>query len=161
MKTIYSFSAKNIEGDSVSMEQFAGKVILIVNTASECGFTPQYKDLEQLYRRYQDKGFEILAFPSNDFGKQEPLEGKAISDYCTFHFRTTFPVFEKVRIIGLGASPLYQFLSKKELNGKVNMSPKWNFQKYLINRKGEVVDYFFPFTKPTSASITKAIERLL
>jgi len=151
----------NIEGELVSLKQFSGKVLLIVNTASECGFTPQYKDLEELYRQYKSRGFEVLAFPSNDFGKQEPLNGKAIQDYCSLHFRTTFPVFEKSSVIGYKALPLFQFLSNNTENGKVNISPKWNFQKYLINKKGEVVDYFFPFTKPTSPTIKKSIERLL
>jgi glutathione peroxidase len=143
------------------MDTFQNKVLLIVNTASECGFTPQYKELEELYKQYQEKGFEVLAFPSNDFGKQEPLNGKEIGEYCSIHFRTTFPLFEKVKVVGINALPLYQFLSNKKQNGKVNIAPKWNFQKYLVNRKGEVVDYFLPFTKPTSPAIKKAIERLL
>lgn len=158
---IYSFTVQNIEGDTVNLSQFKDKVLLIVNTASECGFTPQYKELEQLYKLYKERGFEILAFPSNDFGKQEPLGGKQLQNFCDLHFRITFPLFEKVIVTGHRAIPLFQFLSNKQLNGKVNMSPKWNFQKYLINRKGEVVDYFFPFTRPTSTSIRKAIERLL
>ncbi|MES2778548.1 MAG: glutathione peroxidase [Bacteroidota bacterium] len=158
---IYSFSVQNIEGDLVELSQYKGKVLLIVNTASECGFTPQYKELEELYKLYKDKGFEILAFPSNDFGKQEPLEGKNLKEFCDMHFRITFPLFDKVTVTGFRAIPLFQFLSTKQLNGKVNISPKWNFQKYLINRNGEVVDYFFPFTRPTSGSIRKAIERLL
>lgn len=158
---IHAFSVQNIEGDLVELSTFKNKVLLIVNTASECGFTPQYKELEQLYKLYKDKGFEVLAFPSNDFGKQEPLERKNLKDFCDLHFRITFPLFDKVVVTGHRAIPLFQFLSDKNLNGKVNMSPKWNFQKYLINRKGEVVDYFFPFTRPTSGSIRKAIERLL
>jgi glutathione peroxidase len=158
---IHSFSVQNIEGDFVDLSAYKDKVLLIVNTASECGFTPQYKELEQLYKLYKDRGFEILAFPSNDFGKQEPLEGKNLKNFCDLHFRITFPLFEKVHVTGYKAIPLFQFLSNKNLNGKVNMSPKWNFQKYLINRRGEVVDYFFPFTRPTSSSIRKAIERLL
>lgn len=158
---IHSFSVQNIDGDLVELSQYTGKVLLIVNTASECGFTPQYKELEQLYHLYKNKGFEVLAFPSNDFGKQEPLERKNLKDFCELNFRITFPLFDKVPVTGYKAIPLFQFLSTKSLNGKVNMSPKWNFQKYLVNRKGEVVDYFFPFTHPTSGSIRKAIERLL
>ena len=150
-----------MDGESISMETFQNKVLLIVNTASECGFTPQYKELEELYKQYQEKGLEVLAFPSNDFGKQEPLNGKEIGEYCSIHFHTTFPLFEKVKVVGINALPLYQFLSNKKQNGKVNIAPKWNFQKYLVNRKGEVVDYFLPFTKPTSSAIKKAIERLL
>lgn len=158
---IYQYTATTIEGETISMETFQNKVLLIVNTASECGFTPQYTELEELYNQYREKGFEVLAFPSNDFGKQEPLDGKEIAEYCSTHFHTTFPVFEKVRVVGINAIPLYQFLSNKKQNGKVNIAPKWNFQKYLVNSKGEVVDYFLPFTKPTSPAIKKAIERLL
>jgi glutathione peroxidase len=161
IKSIYPFSATTVEGTEISLDKFKGKVVLIVNTASECRFTPQYKDLEELYKLYRDKGFEILAFPSNDFGKQEPLNGKDLEEYCSIHFRTTFTVFEKSNVTGENAIPLYKFLSNKAQNGKVNISPKWNFQKYLINRNGEVVDYYFPFTKPTSRRIKKGIERLL
>ncbi len=159
--TIYPFKVTKIDGESISMDTFQNKVLLIVNTASECGFTPQYKQLEELYKQYQEKGFEVLAFPSNDFGKQEPINGKEIVEYCSIHFHTTFPLFEKVKVVGINALPLYQFLSNKKQNGKVNIAPKWNFQKYLVNRKGEVVDYFLPFTKPTSPAIKKAVERLL
>jgi glutathione peroxidase len=160
-QNIYPFKVTSIEGVDILLEQYKNKVLLIVNTASECGYTPQYKDLEELYKQYRDKGFEVLAFPSNDFGKQEPLNGAAIAEYCSIHFRTTFPVFNKVVVKGSKAIPLYQFLSNKSQNGKVNVEPKWNFQKYLVNRKGEVVDYYFPFTKPTSSRVKKGIERLL
>ncbi|MES2559033.1 MAG: glutathione peroxidase [Bacteroidota bacterium] len=159
--TIYSFNVQNTERETVELSRYKNTVLLIVNTASECGFTSQYKELEQLYKLYKDRGFEILAFPSNDFGKQEPLTGKNLNTFCELHFRITFPLFDKVPVTGYKAIPLFQFLSNKNLNGNVNMSPKWNFQKYLINRNGEVVDYFFPFTRPTSGSICRAIERLL
>ncbi len=158
---IYSFEAIHIEGQTVPISTFKDKVLLIVNTASECGFTPQYAQLETLYRTYRDQGFSVLAFPSNDFGKQEPLTGKELEEFCESQFRTTFPVFEKVTIKGANAHPLFQFLASKKLNGKLNSTPRWNFHKYLINRKGEVVDYFFPFTKPTSDRVCKAIEELL
>lgn len=158
---IYSFTVQNIEGEPVELSQYAGKVLLIVNTASECGFTPQYKELEQLYNLYKKQGFEILAFPSNDFGKQEPMDRQNIKNFCDLHFRITFPLFDKVKVTGHRAIPLFQFLSSKSMNGRVNMSPKWNFQKYLVNRQGEVIDYFFPFTRPISGSIRGAIERLL
>jgi glutathione peroxidase len=160
-KTIYPFKATTIEGIEQSMESYRGKVVLIVNTASECGYTPQYTDLEELYKLYRDRGFTVLAFPSNDFGKQEPLSGDELAAYCTMHFRTTFPVFEKSVVKGENAIPLFQFLSNKSKNGKINSAPKWNFHKYLINRKGVVVDYYFPFTKPTSRRVKKGIERLL
>ncbi len=159
--SIYSFPATTIEGVEITLDKFKGKVVLIVNTASECGYTAQYKELEELYKQYRDQGFEILAFPSNDFGNQEPLNGKDLENFCAMHFRTTFPVFEKVSVKGENAIPLFRFLSNKKQNGRVNIAPKWNFQKYLINRKGEVVDYYFPFTKPTSRRVKKGIERLL
>jgi glutathione peroxidase len=158
---IHQFSVTNIEGDSVELSKYKGKVLLIVNTASECTFTPQFKELEELYSLYRDKGFEILAFPSNDFGKQEPLEGKKLEEFCRFTFRTTFPVFEKIHVKGRNADPLFKFLSNRSENGKVNISPKWNFQKYLVNQKGEVCDFFLPFTKPTAPAVKQAIEKLL
>ncbi len=158
---IYPIEVKHIEGEMIPLSNFKNKVLLIVNTASECGFTPQYAELETLYRRYRDMGFVVLAFPCNDFGKQEPLAGKELEQFCELQFRTTFPVFEKVTVKGAKAHPLFKFLASKTLNGKLNSTPRWNFHKYLINRKGEVVDYFFPFTKPTSDTICKAIEELL
>ncbi|MEI6509291.1 MAG: glutathione peroxidase [Bacteroidota bacterium] len=160
-QNIYSFKIKTIDGNEVSLEQYRGKVLLIVNTASKCGFTPQYKQLEDLYKLYKDKGFEILAFPSNDFAKQEPLNGKEIAAFCSSTYHVTFPVFEKIHVKGNNASELYQFLSSKKLNGRINSIPKWNFHKYLVNKNGEVVDYFYTPTKPTSGKIKKAIEKLL
>jgi glutathione peroxidase len=159
--TVYDFTVRTLEQQDQSLSAYKGKVLLIVNTASECGFTPQYKQLEELYKEFRDRGFTVLAFPSNDFGRQEPLTGREIGNFCSIHFRTTFPVFEKVHVKGKAAAPLYRFLSNSSENGAVNISPKWNFQKYLVDRNGKVVDYFFPFTKPTSPSVKKAIEKLL
>lgn len=158
--TVYPFTVTTIEGVQQSMNAYRGKVLLIVNTASDGIYTSQYKELEVLYKLYRDRGFEILAFPSNDFGKQEQ-PNNLHNEYTPAHFRTTFPVFEKVVVKGKNAIPLFRFLSHKSENGRVNIAPKWNFQKYLINREGEVVDYFFPFTKPTSERVKKAIEKLL
>jgi glutathione peroxidase len=160
-KTVHQFSVTTVDGEQIELSHFKGKVLLIVNTASECGFTGQYRELEELYLTYKNKGFEVLGFPSNDFGKQEPLQGEAIKEYCSLYFKTTFPLFEKVKVIGSQAIPLFKFLSSKAENGKFSMSPKWNFHKYLVNKQGEVSDYFFPFTKPTSSTIKNAIERLL
>ncbi|MFI5221372.1 MAG: glutathione peroxidase [Bacteroidia bacterium] len=160
-QNIYSFKMKNIAGEEVSLSAFKGKVILVVNTASECGFTPQYKELEALYEFYKDKGFVIIAFPSNDFGKQEPLNGKEIRAFCEDQYHTTFPIFDKIHVKGKDASGFYKFLSDKKLNGHLSSTPKWNFHKYLINRNGEVVDYFYSTTKPTSKKIKKTIEKLL
>jgi glutathione peroxidase len=160
-QNIYSFKVKNIDGENVSLSNYMGKVILIVNTASECGFTPQYKELEKLYQLYKDKDFVILAFPSNDFGGQEPLKGKEIKEFCDIKFHITFPVFDKVHVKGKSADELYRFLSSKKLNGHLNSTPKWNFHKYLINKNGEVVDYFYSFTKPSSKKIKQGIEKLI
>jgi glutathione peroxidase len=160
-QNIYSFKVKNIEGEEISLSTYKGKVLLIVNTASQCGFTPQYKELEDLYKLYKDKNFVLLAFPSNDFGNQEPLNGKDIQEFCTQNYKTTFPIFDKIHVKGKDANILYEFLSQKKLNGHLSSTPKWNFHKYLINKNGEVVDYFYSFTKPASRKIKKSIEKLL
>ncbi len=160
-QTIYPFTVDKVNGEEVTLSVYKDQVLLIVNTASACGFTPQLKDLETLREQFAGQDFEILAFPSNDFGGQEPLEGKAVADLCEKDFGTHYPVFEKIRVRGPYAHPLYQFLSDKKLNGNVKSVPKWNFHKYLINKKGQVVDFFYPFTKPTSSKIKKQIQRLL
>ncbi len=158
---VYQFTVKDLSGEEVSLNDYRGKVLLIVNTASECGFTPQYRELEELYNTYKNRGFEILAFPSNDFGGQEPLQGHAIAQFCENNYKTTFPVFDKVRVKGEFAHPLFKFLSDKKQNGKVGTSPKWNFQKYLVDKNGKVVDYYLSITSPTSTKVKKAIEKLL
>ncbi len=160
-KSVYQFTVQHVNGEEVSLSDFNNKVLLIVNTASECGFTPQLKELETLRKEFSNQDFEILAFPSNDFGGQEPLEGAAIQRFCEINFGTNYQVFDKIRVRGSYAHPLYKFLADKKKNGHVGTLPRWNFHKYLINRKGEVVDYFYPFTKPTSSRIKKRINRLL
>ncbi|MFY8021748.1 MAG: glutathione peroxidase [Bacteroidia bacterium] len=159
--TIYQFQVEDLDGNQVSLEQYKGKVVLIVNTASECGFTPQYKELEELYQEFKDSGLVILAFPSNDFGGQEPLNGKEIGNFCSTQFHTTFPVFAKIKVKGTFAHPLFEFLSNKKKNGKVGLAPKWNFQKYLIDKNGRVQDYYLSITSPTSSKIKSAISQLL
>ncbi len=161
MKNIHDFSVKTITGEEKSLSDYNGKVLLIVNTASKCGLTPQLREMQELYETFKGQAFEILAFPSNNFAGQEPLEGKAIQEFCSLEYRTTFPLFDKIDVIGLNRDPLYSFLSSKKENGKVNISPKWNFQKYLVNKKGEVIDYFLPITSPTSSSVIKKIEKLI
>jgi glutathione peroxidase len=158
---VYQFTVKDLSGHEVSLNEYKGKVLLIVNTASECGFTPQYRELEDLYKTYRDRGFEILAFPSNDFGGQEPLEGEAIARFCENKYNVTFPIFEKIKVKGEFAHPLFKYLSDKKQNGKVGSSPKWNFHKYLVDRNGRVVDYYLSITNPTSSKVKKAIEKLL
>lgn len=161
MKNIHQFSVKDISGKEVSLEKYKDKVLLIVNTASQCGFTPQLKDMEALYKDYKDQGFEVLAFPSNDFSNQEPLEGEAIQQFCELKYKTSFPIFEKSHVKGNQQSELFQFLSSKKENGKINSIPKWNFHKYLIDKQGQVVDYYYSTTKPTSGKVKKAVEELL
>src|SRR5215217_7854261 len=149
-KSIHQFKAKLIGGKDKKLSDYKGKVLLVVNIASACGFAPQLEELQQLREELKDSDFEVLGFPSNDFGRQEPLDGQAISDFCSESYGVQFPVFEKMMIRGEQATPLFKFLTKTS-------TPRWNFHKYLINKQGEVVDYFFPFTKPMSAKVKKKI----
>ncbi|HWW37747.1 glutathione peroxidase [Pedobacter sp.] len=160
-KSIHQFKVKLLNGLEKNLSAYKDKVLLVVNIASACGFVPQLKELQELRAELKDKGFEILAFPSNDFGRQEPLEGEQISEFCQVNYGVEFPVFEKIMVRGNQAHPIYKFLSDKKLNGKMTSTPRWNFHKYLINKQGEVVDYFFPFTKPMSSKVKKKIMRLL
>ncbi len=160
-ESIYHFKVKNLNGETVMLDHYHNKVLLIVNTASECGFTPQYAELEILYKLYRNRGFEVLAFPSNDFGKQEPLTGTQLETFCSTQYQTSFPLFERIHVKGPAAIPLYQFLANTKKNKKSNGAPKWNFHKYLINRQGEVADYFYSPTSPCSARVKAAIEKLL
>jgi glutathione peroxidase len=157
---IYRFNVQKLNGEELSLSAYKNKVLLIVNTASQCGFTPQLKDLVALKNDFAEKDFEILAFPSNDFGGQEPLEGEAISQFCE-SYGTNYPIFEKIRVRGPYADPLYQFFANKKENGVLGSVPRWNFHKFLINKSGVVTDFFYPFTKPTSSKIKKKIVRLL
>lgn len=160
-KSIHQFNVKDTKGNDISLEDYKGKVLLIVNTASECGFTPQLDDMQALYKEYKDQDFEVLAFPSNDFAGQEPLEGIEIEEFCTLNYKTEFPIFEKIHVKGNKQHELYQFLSNKKENGKLSSTPKWNFHKYLIDKDGQVVDYYYAITKPTAGKVKKAIEKLL
>lgn len=158
--SIYRFNVPTLNGEEINLSAYKGKVLLIVNTASQCGFTPQLKELAALKDQFKDQPFEILAFPSNDFGEQEPLEGAAIAAFCE-NYRTNFPVFDKIRVRGPYAHPLYQFFADKKQNGVFRSIPRWNFHKFLINKKGIVTDFYFPFTKPLTSKIRKKIARLL
>jgi glutathione peroxidase len=158
---IYSFKVKKINGEEQPLSAYRNKVILIVNTASECGFTPQLKELQQLKDEINSPDFEILGFPTNDFGKQEPLNGAEISSFCEVKHGVKFPVFDKIMVRGAHAHPLYQFLSDKKQNSKLSSKPRWNFHKYIVNKNGELEDYFLPFTKPLSSKIKKKIQQLL
>ena len=136
--------------------QYAGKVVLVVNTASYCGFTNQYEGLEALYAQYQSKGLVVLGFPSNDFGKQEPGNGKDIADFCFNTYGVKFPMFAKTVVSGPGKNPLYAALEKA-----TGQQPRWNFHKYLIGRNGKVIDHYYSMTAPQSTKIVKAIEKAL
>ena len=160
-KSVYQFTVQGLNGEERKLIDYKDKVLLIVNTASECSFTPQLKDLEDLRKDFDGDDFHILAFPSNDFGGQEPLDGDSIAAFCQKNYDTHFEVFQKIRVRGEYADPLYKFLASKKQNGHVGAAPRWNFHKYLINRDGEVVDFFYPFTKPNSSRIKKKIVKLL
>ncbi len=155
----YGFSFKTLIGeDPMPLEQFKGKVLLIVNTASECGFTGQYEGLEKLYTTYKDRGLVVIGVPSNDFGKQEPGSNQEIANFCRINYGVTFPMASKEVVAGDEAHPFYQW-AKQTLG--FGTAPKWNFHKYLINRKGELVDYFNSTTSCDSNRIIQAIEKAL
>ncbi len=153
-KSIHQFKAKLINGSDKNLSDYKDKVLLVVNIASACGFAPQLKELQDLREEYSAQGFEVLGFPSNDFGRQEPLNGKEIDTFCEVNYGVKFPVFDKIMVRGTHAHPLFKFLTQKS-------TPRWNFHKYLINKDGEVVDYFFPFTTPLSSKVKKKIQKLL
>lgn len=144
---IYDYKVRDIRGQEVSMEEYKGNVLLIVNTASKCGFTKQYAGLQALYEKYKDQGLEILAFPCNQFGHQEPGDDAAIKNFCTDTFGVTFPVMAKIEVNGEGAHPLYKEL-KKAQGGLLGNEIKWNFTKFLVDREGRVVDRFAPQKEP-------------
>lgn len=152
-KSIYDFTMKSIDGKEISLSQFKGKKILIVNVASECGYTPQYKDLQKLYDTYKDK-LTVLGFPANNFGAQEPGSDETIKTFCERNFGVTFPMFAKISVTGENQSALYQWLSKKELNGWNDKQPGWNFCKYLISENGELLKFFSSSVNPMSDEIT-------
>jgi len=159
-KSIYRFNVKKLNGEEISLSEYRDKVLLIVNTASQCSFTPQLKELAELKSEFAGQDFEILAFPSNDFGGQEPLDGAAIGVFCENH-GANYPIFEKIRVRGPYADPLYNFFADKKQNGRFSSVPRWNFHKFLIDRNGMVVDFYFPFTKPNTSKVRKKIARLL
>ena len=161
-ETVYGFSAETLNGHAVSLSEFEGKVLLIVNTASQCGFTPQYAGLESLYREYKERGLEVLGFPCNQFGAQEPGTAADIGEFCERNYGVSFPMFAKIDVNGAKAHPLYQFLKKEKpgLLGPLGGGAiKWNFTKFLVDRRGRVADRFASTTKPES--LAKDIEKLL
>ncbi|EFE09034.1 glutathione peroxidase [Citrobacter youngae] len=147
MTNFYQFSATSLQGQHISMNDYAGKLVLVVNTASHCGFTPQYAGLEALYKKYAAQGLVVLGFPCNQFGKQEPGGADAIAQTCHINYGVTFPMFEKVDVNGAAAHPVFRYL-KDELPGVLGGRIKWNFTKFLIGRDGKPLKRFAPFTTP-------------
>jgi glutathione peroxidase len=157
--TIYDFEVQDYKGDTVQLSDYKGKVLLIVNTASACGLTPQYKGLQEMYDKYKDKGLEILAFPCNQFKEQEKGSNEEIKEFCDLQFNIKFPLFSKIDVNGETAHPLYKYLTKKAPGIFGSEKIKWNFTKFLVNANGEVISRYAPITKP--AAIEKDINNLL
>jgi glutathione peroxidase len=156
-----TFSMKDIDGNTVPLSRYQGQVVLMVNVASFCGNTPQYASLESLYEKYKGRGFTVLGFPSNDFGKQEPGSSTEIKEFCSTKYHITFPMFEKIVVKGEGQAPLYRYLTDKKLNPTTGGDIEWNFAKFLLNRKGEVVARFPAGTNPATPEVVQAIEKEL
>lgn len=156
---IFDYTVKDINKKEVKLSDYKGKVLLIVNVASKCGFTKQYTGLQEIYEKYKDQGFEVLGFPCNDFGGQEPGSNEEIAEFCSLNFNVTFPMFDKVKVLGDEKEPLFEALTNNTVTGKSNI--KWNFEKFIIDKEGNVVDRFRSITKPESKKITSLIEKEL
>jgi len=155
--SIYDIKLNSIQNKAIDLSEFRGKKILFVNVASKCGFTPQYRDLQKLNDLYSDK-LVVIGVPCNQFGKQEPGNSDEISEFCEVNYGVSFLITEKIDVKGINQHPIYQWLTKKANNGKQNSSVKWNFQKYLVDEKGEFIDYFYSITKPTNSRITSYLK---
>lgn len=156
-KTIYDFKVESLDGKEINFADFKGKKILIVNTASECGFTPQYADLEKVYEEYKDK-LVVVGFPANNFGGQEPGTNTEIGAFCQKNYGVTFPLAAKVSVKGDDTAPIFKYLTEKELNGVKNTTILWNFTKFLVDENGKLIDSFVSTTKPTDEAITKYLK---
>ncbi|MEW5846579.1 MAG: glutathione peroxidase [Bacteroidota bacterium] len=154
----HSFVVTDIDGNEFPLSRLKGKKVMVVNTASKCGLTPQYEDLEALYEKYKDKNFVIIGFPANNFMEQEPGTNQEIKEFCTTRFNVTFPMMAKISVKGKDMHPLYQWLTQKSKNGVMDSDVKWNFQKYLIDENGNLVDMIPPKDKPNSDKVIKWIE---
>ena len=152
-KSFYDFKVRDIDGNDYDLGQLKGKKVLVVNTASKCGHTPQYEDLENLYRMYGGEKFVIIGFPANNFMGQEPGTNAEIKEFCTTRYEVTFPMMSKISVKGNDIHPLYKWLTEKEENGVLDAPVKWNFQKFMIDEQGKVVDYATPGEKPLSEKI--------
>ncbi|MBZ5574436.1 MAG: glutathione peroxidase [Acidobacteriia bacterium] len=157
---IYDFTLPNIDGKSMPLADFKGKVVLMVNVASQCGYTPQYTALEALYEKYKDQGFVIVGFPANNFGAQEPGTNEEIKTFCSRKYSVTFPLYSKVSVKGADQTPLYQYLTK-QTPAPIAGDIKWNFTKFLVDRKGNVVQRFEPAVTPDSTEVVSAVEKLI
>ena len=157
--SVYDFEARNIDGNAQKLDQYKGKALLVVNVASKCGFTPQYKGLEQIYRKFKDRGFEILGFPCDQFGHQEPGNEEEIKQFCSTTYDVSFPMFAKVDVNGEKAHPLYQYLKHEKPGVLGTEKIKWNFTKFLIDKNGKVMERYAPTDTP--AAIAKDLEKVL
>ena len=156
-KTLYDFKVTALDGSAFDLSSLKGKKVMVVNTASKCGLTPQYKDLEALYKQYGDDKFVIIGFPANNFAQQEPGSNKEISEFCTKNYGVTFPMMSKISVTGDNIDPLYKWLTSKEENGVMDAPVQWNFQKFLIDENGKLVDMVPPKELPTSEKVIKFI----
>ena len=160
-QSIHQFTMKDIRGKEVSLRDFSGKVILVVNVASKCGLTPQYKDLEALYTSHSDKGLVILGFPANNFLSQEPGSEQEIEQFCQLNYGVSFPMFSKISVKGDDQHPLYRFITSKSENGVLDSEVEWNFQKYLFDRDGHLVTFFHPNLRVTEDKVMTEIDKCL
>ncbi len=159
--SVFDFKMKDIDGKEVKLKKYKGDVLLIVNTASKCGYTPQYESLQATYDKYKDKGFYVLGFPANNFGEQEPGTEKEIKEFCESKYKVTFPMFAKISVKGEDQDPLYSYLTNLEINPEFGGDITWNFNKFLIDRKGKIVARYLSKDKPDSQVVTDAIEKYL
>ena len=160
-KNIYDFTMESIDGESIQLSAYKGKTILIVNVASKCGLTPQYEDLQELYSQYKDKGLVILGFPANNFMGQEPGSNDQIKQFCSSKFNVSFPMFSKISVKGRDIHPLYKYLTKKSENGKMDAPVQWNFQKFLIDKEGNLVESFAPGKRVSDPTVLEQIKKCL
>jgi glutathione peroxidase len=158
---VHEFTLNSIDGKPAPLSAYRGKVVLIVNVASRCGFTPQYAGLEALYEKYRDRGFAILGFPANNFGAQEPGTDEEINTFCSSKYNVTFPMYSKISVKGDGQAPLYRFLTDKQANPTTGGEIQWNFTKFLVDKTGKVIARFEPKVTPESPEVTGAIEKAL
>lgn len=160
-KSVLDFQMKDIDGKDIKLKKYKGSVLLVVNTASKCGYTPQYEGLEAVYEKYKDQGFYVLGFPANNFKGQEPGSNEEIKEFCTSKYKVSFPMFAKISVKGDDQDPLYQFLTSKDTNPQFSGDITWNFNKFLIDRKGNVVARFDSKDTPQSDAVTQAIEKYI